>query len=351
MNYIVEKLHLTNIEEVDEVKSFLSKFQLDYDKDIDYTVVIRDSNKIIATCSKAKDVLKGFAINDSLQGEGITNLLITTIQDRLFQEGFFHSFIFTKPSYETIFKSFGYKVIASIEEVTLLEYGFNDINKSLATMKMLYSVDSDTPKTALVMNCNPFTLGHRYLIEEASLRSEQVLIFIVEEDKSLFPFADRYYMVKDGVADLENVTVIPGGKYIISSATFPSYFLREETKVLSAYTKLDATIFSKYFCKKFNITKRMLGEEPYCPVTKNYNDSLVKVLEENDIEVEIIPRKWISTPENYISASKVRDLIKKEGIEALEHLSDFIPEVTLNYLRSGEGKEVIKKIINSNTPH
>lgn len=351
MNYIVEKLHLTNIEEVKEVKSFLSKFQLDYDKDIDYTVVIRSSNNIIATCSKAKDILKGFAIDDQLQGEGITNLLITTIQDRLFQEGFFHSFIFTKPIYETTFKSFGYKVIASVEEVTLLEYGFNDINKTLASMKMLYNINSETPKTALVMNCNPFTLGHRYLIEEASLKSKQVLVFIVEEDKSLFPFVDRYHMVKNGVADLKNVTVIPGGKYIISSATFPAYFLREETKVLSAYTKLDATIFSKYFCKKFNIIKRMLGEEPYCPVTKNYNDSLVTILENNSVEVEIIPRKFISTPQNYISASKVRDLIKKEGIDALEDLTDFIPEVTINYLRSGEGKEIIKKIINSNTPH
>lgn len=351
MNYIVEKLHLTNIEEVNEVRSFLSTFQLDYDKDIDYTVVIRDSNKIIATCSKAKDILKGFAVNNSLQGEGITNLLITAIQNRLFQEGIFHSFIFTKPTYETTFKSFGYKVIASIEEVTLLEYGFNDINKTLATMKNLYSIDTNTPKTALVMNCNPFTLGHRHLIEEASLKSDKVLIFIVEEDRSLFPFVDRYYMVKDGVADLENVTVIPGGKYIISSATFPAYFLREESKILSAYTKLDATIFSEYFCKKFNITKRMLGEEPYCPVTRNYNESLVNILEKNEIEVEIIPRKWISTPENYISASKVRNLIKKEGIESLEHLSDFIPAVTLNYLRSQEGKEIIKKIINSNTPH
>lgn len=351
MNYIVEKLHLTNAEEVSEVKSFLSTFQLDYEKDIDYTVVIRDSNKIIATCSKAKDVLKGFAIDNSLHGEGLTNLLITSIQDRLFQEGIFHSFIFTKPAYETTFKSFGYKVIASVEEVTLLEYGFNDINKTLAAMKKLYGIDTATPKTALVMNCNPFTLGHRYLIEEASLKSEEVLIFIVEEDKSLFPFVDRYHMVKDGVADLKNVTVIPGGKYIISSATFPAYFLREETKVLSAYTKLDATIFSKYFCKQFNITKRMLGEEPYCPVTKNYNDSLVDVLAKHHVEVEIIPRKWISTPENYISASKVRNLIKKEGGQALDHLSDFIPTVTLNYLRSEEGKEIIKKIINSNTPH
>lgn len=351
MNYIVEKLHLNNPEEINEVRSFLSTFQLNYEKDIDYTIVIRDSNKIIATCSKSKDILKGFAIDDSLQGEGITNLLIKAIQDKLFQEGIFHSFIFTKPIYETTFESLGYKVIASIDEVTLLEYGFNNIDKVLTSMKKLYNINSNTPKTALVMNCNPFTLGHRYLIEEASIRSKEVLVFIVEEDLSLFPFIDRYKMVKDGVSDLKNVTVIPGGKYIISSATFPGYFLREKNSILNAYTKLDATIFSKYFCKNFNITKRMLGEEPYCPVTKNYNDALVNVLVDHGVEVEIIPRKWISTPENYISASKVRNIIKIKGEEALDQLSEFIPEVTLKYLKSKEGKEIIKKIITSNTPH
>ena len=351
MSYIVEKLHLNNIEEVNEVKTFLSSFQLDYENDIDYTVVIRQANKIVATCSKTKDILKAFAVDDSIQGEGITNLLIKSIQDRLFDEGIFHSFIFTKPIYETTFKSFGYKVVAKVDQVILLEYGFNGIDKTLTNLKKLYKIDTTTPKTALVMNCNPFTLGHRYLIETASKSSKEVLVFIVEEDKSLFPFKTRYELVKKGVEDLKNVTVIPGGKYIISSATFPAYFLREESEFLSAYTKLDATIFAKYFCKEFNITKRMLGEEPYCPVTKKYNDTLEEILNQYDVQVEIIQRKYISTPDDYISASKVRKLIKLEGRSALDHLSNLIPEVTLNYLKSEEGREIIEKIINSNTPH
>ena len=351
MSYIVEKLHLNNIEEVNEVKTFLSSFQLDYENDIDYTVVIRQANKIVATCSKTKDILKAFAVDDSIQGEGITNLLIKSIQDRLFDEGIFHSFIFTKPIYETTFKSFGYKVVAKVDQVILLEYGFNGIDKTLTNLKKLYKIDTTTPKTALVMNCNPFTLGHRYLIETASKSSKEVLVFIVEEDKSLFPFKTRYELVKKGVEDLKNVTVIPGGKYIISSATFPAYFLREESEFLSAYTKLDATIFAKYFCKEFNITKRMLGEEPYCPVTKKYNDTLEEILNQYDVQVEIIQRKYISTPDDYISASKVRKLIKLEGRSALDHLSNLIPKVTLNFLKSEEGREIIEKIINSNTPH
>jgi [citrate (pro-3S)-lyase] ligase len=351
MNYIVEKLHLNNEEEVVEVREFLSNFELDFEDDIDYTVVIRNNNKIVATCSKSKDILKGFAVDDSIQGEGITNLLVKSIQDRLFQEGIFHSFIFTKPIYEITFKSLGYKLIAKTDKVILLEYGFSGIEKTLEKMKNKYNIDDTTPKTAIVMNCNPFTLGHRYLIEKASEISEKVLIFIVEEDKSLFPFKARYEIVKKGVEDLTNVTVIPGGKYIISSATFPAYFLREESEFLSAYTRLDATIFAQYFCKKFNITKRLLGEEPYCPITKVYNDNLMAILGEYGVKVEILPRKYIETEENYISASKVRNLIKKEGVEALNHLSNLIPDVTLKYLKTEEGKAVIEKIITSNTPH
>lgn len=51
---------------------------------------------------------------------------------------------------------------------------------------------------SIVMNCNPFTLGHRYLVEEASRQSDLLYIFVVEEDKSDFPFEDRFNMVKAG---------------------------------------------------------------------------------------------------------------------------------------------------------
>ena len=63
------------------------------------------------------------------------------------------------------------------------------------------------------MNCNPFTLGHRYLIEQASEKVDHLYVFVVEEDKSFFPFSDRIGLVKKGTADLKNITVKPSGKY------------------------------------------------------------------------------------------------------------------------------------------
>lgn len=74
------------------------------------------------------------------------------------------------------------------------------------------------------MNCNPFTLGHRYLIEEACSQVDILYVFVVEEDKSYFKFEDRIEMVRQGTKDLKQVQVLPSGKYIISKETFAQYF-------------------------------------------------------------------------------------------------------------------------------
>ena len=92
---MAEKINLTNPFEVEEIKGFLEKFDLDFEKGIDYTVAVRRDSAVVATCSKAGNVLKCFAVDDSMQGEGVTNIMIKNLQDKLFEEGIFHSFIFT----------------------------------------------------------------------------------------------------------------------------------------------------------------------------------------------------------------------------------------------------------------
>jgi [citrate (pro-3S)-lyase] ligase len=152
--------------------------------------------------------------------------------------------------------------------------------------------------------------------------------------------------VKDGIEHLKNVKVIPGGEYIISSATFPAYFLREESARLKAYTELDASIFAKYFCKKLNIKRRYVGNEPYCNVTNAYNETLEEILKQHGIELCIVQRK--NYGEHEISASIVRGLIK-EG--RLEELKNILPSETLHFLDSEKGKEIAEKIKVSKTPH
>ena len=340
----IERVNLKNPFEVKEVTEFLAGFELKYDANIDYTVVIRENEKIIATASKGKNIIKCFAIDKNHQGEGISGSILTNVTNRMFDEGYFHSMVFTKTSNQDIFKGIGYKEVAQTDKVILMEMGTNSIDKTIEKIKK--SIDMDKQKAMLVMNCNPFTYGHQYLVEKAASENEEVIIFVVEEDKSAFPFKTRIELVRKGTAHLPNVKVVAGSEYIISSATFPNYFLRKEDDSLMEYTKLDATIAGKQFGKKLNINRRYIGEEPYCKVTSRYNQALMEILPKYNMEVVLVPRKEID--HTAISASIVREKLKEGKIEELKEL---VPPTTFEFLVSPEGKEIEEKLKNSSLPH
>lgn len=338
MYFNVESVNLRSSYEVKEVDDFLKRFDLKYD-DVDYSVVIKENDEIIATCSKKENILKCFAIDENYQGLGLSNNLISKVTEKLFLENRYHSFIFTKPENQYLFEGLAYKNIFTTDKVSLLESGNKNINSSLDKLKKAYAIEDDKSYAAIVMNCNPFTLGHRYLIEKASKENENVIIFVVEEDKSVFPFKVRYDLIKKGTSDLENVTVIPAGEYVISSATFPNYFLKKNDNVLKEYTKLDVNVFGKYFVPRFNIVKRYVGSEPHCEVTNIYNEAIKEVLPKYNVSVEIIERKEIES--DAISASRVRRLLKEDNINAVENL---VPKTTLDFLLSEEGEKVISTL-------
>lgn len=183
---------------------------------------------------------------------------------------------------------------------------------------------------SVVMNCNPFTLGHRFLIEEALKQCSFLIIFVVQEDKSRFPFEDRLRLVKDGVADLKNVAVLPSGKFVLSSLTFSEYFNKSELQDRTINTSLDVTVFAREIAPCLHITKRFAGEEPYDAVTRQYNETMRRILPEYGIEFVVIPRKTDTHGgEMAISASRVRELLEKRDFEAIKPL---VPETTFQYL-------------------
>ncbi len=333
-----ESINLKSKYETDEVRKFLERFSLKYE-DVDYTVVIRENEEIIATCSKRDNVLKCFAIDENYQGLGLSNTLVSKVTEKLNLEGKYHSFIFTKPENQYLFEGLAYKNIFTTDKVSLLESGNKNINSSLDRIIKEYNIDTNKEYAAIVMNCNPFTLGHRYIIETASKENENVIIFVVEEDKSVFPFKERFNLIKEGTKDLENVVVVPGGEYIISSATFPNYFLKKNDDALKEYTKVDCNIFGKYFVPKFNIIKRYVGTEPHCEVTNTYNETIKEVLPKYNVEIELITRKEIES--DAISASRVRYLLKQGDFESVKKL---VPKTTLDFLLSEEGERIISNL-------
>lgn len=114
------------------------------------------------------------------------------------------------------------------------------------------------------MNANPFTLGHRYLVEQACKENDWLHLFMVSEDASYFPYAVRKRLIKEGTADLKNIIYHDSGPYIISSATFPSYFQKDDLAVIESHANLDLAIFVK-IAERLGIKARYVGRNRQVP--------------------------------------------------------------------------------------
>lgn len=185
---------------------------------------------------------------------------------------------------------------------------------------------------AVVVNCNPFTFGHQYLIGYAAARMDVLLVFVVEEDRSFFPFTDRIRLVREGTRHLKNVYVVPSGQLIISTVTFPGYFVKDTPGQAAADPALDVEIFGSYLAKEFHIRTRFAGEEPFDEVTRNYNESMRRILPRFGVAFVTVPRKeYASEP---VSASRVRRLLKEKDFKQIRNL---VPACTYTYLAKRYG--------------
>ncbi len=325
--------------EVLKVKKFLKKnFGLGHDEDTEYTLVIEEDEAIVATASFSGNVIKQVAIKEIYRGEGYATILLEKLINKMISLRIVHLFVYTKPLNLDIFISMGFKKIASVyPHVVLLEWGNYSFEK-YKNYLVEYKKFKDGKIGALVMNCNPFTLGHRYLVEKASQECEGVYIFIVEEEKSVIPFKVRLNLVREGIKDLNNVEVLNGGKYMITSATFPSYFTHQDD-LIKIQTELDSEIFGSLIAKALNINTRYVGNEPYCPVTRQYNDSLKKILPRHGVEVIEVNRK--ESNNEIISAKKVREAIQNDDWYVVKRM---VPVTTFEYLKSDDCANIVENI-------
>lgn len=188
---------------------------------------------------------------------------------------------------------------------------------------------------AIVMNCNPFTLGHRYLIETCAEKCDMLIVFVVQEDKSFFPFEDRIRLVKEGCGDLENVCVVGSGKFVLSSLTFSEYFNKSELQDRVVDSSEDVTLFANEIAPAANIRVRFVGTEPLDTVTNQYNRTLEAILSRHGIGFEEIPR--LEKDGNVISASRVRRLLEDKNWELIWEL---VPDTTFSYLTEEYQKEL-----------
>ncbi len=319
------------------LEALLQKEGISRDANLDYTVGLYDEDfNLVGAGSAFADTLRCLAVDSSKQGEGLMSRIVSHLADWQMQQGRSHLFLYTKTDKAPLFSDLGFHEIARVAgTVSFMENrrdGFPAFLRSLEAQK------KEGTSAALVMNCNPFTLGHRALVERAATENDAVHLFAVSEDASLIPFKDRYAMIQAGCADLTNITFHTTGSYMISSAVFPSYFLESDTAAIRAQASLDILLFTK-IARALNVTRRYIGEEPFSKVTGIYNETMLRDLPAAGIECIVIPRK--EHEGRAISASHVRQLIHDGQMEAIRPL---VPPSTYDYFQSEAGQKTVARI-------
>ena len=343
----LEHVDLSKERNIAEIKEFLKGFDLGYDADVAFTVAVRDPDgALVATGSYAGEVLRNIAVDERLQGAGLTATVLSELMQRMAREGITHYFLFTRPAKAFLFANLGFTEIARAEPyAALLESGLGSVASYCETVAEQAGVLPPDNRAAIVMNANPFTKGHRALVEKAVAEQGGVIIFVVSEERSVFPFADRLRLIKAGTADMPNVVVVPGGPYIISSATFPTYFTRDADQAI-AQAHLDIMLFARQIAPRLGITTRYIGEEPYSPVTEVYNHAMFDILPGAGVSVHIMPR--IAVDGVAVSASTVRARIREGHMDQVRLL---VPETTFAYLQAEENEDILEKVRFSQSRH
>lgn len=333
--FSIEEANLRNPSRREAVRGFLAAQGLCFDETVQKYYTVHSGDELVGGAGYDGNVIKCVAVDPRYRGEGLLNGLMTRIVTELCGK-YGNLFVFTKPENRALFQSLGFNTVETTSQVILMETDASGLSRFCDNVS---HYRKGGVGGAIVMNCNPFTLGHRHLVQEASRQCDYLLIFAVEEDKSEFPFAVRLRLMREGVEDIGNVSVLPGGPYIISSATFPTYFLKDASSAAEAHTELDVTLFGRRIAPAGGITRRFVGEEPFSPVTNLYNETMARLLPSFGVTLSIIPR--LEKGNVAISASAVRRLLA-EG--RLEDARGLVPETTYRYLASNDAEPVLARI-------
>lgn len=336
--YAIGKLDKRGQQQVD---ALLLRSGIRRDANLDYTCgLFDDDDNLIATGSCFGNTLRCLAVDSAHQGEGLLNTVISHLIEKQVERGRTHLFVYTKESTCRPFLDLGFHEIARVDgRLVFLENqrsGFRNYCRNLAANR-----PEGKHIGGIVMNANPFTLGHRYLIEQALKECDVLHVFVLSEEAGPIPFAVRRRLVAQGVADLPGVIVHDSGQYIISSATFPSYFLKDEDSVIRTHASLDIAIFAQ-IAKALGITHRYAGEEPFSHVTALYNEVMAAQLPNAGVDVHILPRLAIGG--SYVSASAVRKAIHDGTLSSIENL---LPAATRSFFESDEAAPVRRALQNA----
>lgn len=341
------------------IEAFLKRNGLRIDDMNYYAAMLDDDGEMIAGGGLKDDVIKCVAVDDAHKGEAIANTLVSHLISHANQEGYGCIKLFTKPKNRQLFESLSFRLLAEAPEAILMETGIGGISNTVEALKKIkeesekykeynkeckedskecrentsylttspphHLTTTMQPTGCIVMNCNPFTLGHRYLVESASRMVEHLFVIVVREDRSAFSYQERMAMVTAGTADLKNVTVCDGNEYAISNTTFPTYFLKRLDDAADTQMLLDLDLFRRHIAPALGAEVRFVGTEPTDELTRRYNELMMKSLGKD--HVVQIPR--LENGGVAVSASRVRRAMDSNS---LKEAAQLVPPTTLPYI-------------------
>ena len=360
------------------IEAFLKRNALRIDDMNYYAAVLDDDGEMLAGGGLKDDVIKCVAVDDAHKGEAIANTLVSHLISHANQEGYSCIKLFTKPENRQLFESLSFRLLAEAPEAILMETGIGGISNTVEALKKIKeesekykeynkeckedskkckedskeckeeektNLNTSTPQHlntsylntttpqhlnttpprggVVVMNCNPFTLGHRYLIEQAAKQVERLYVMVVREDCSLFAYTERKAMVEQGVADIENVSVIDGSNYAISRATFPTYFLKRLDDAADTQMLLDLDLFRRHIAPALGATVRFVGTEPTDQLTRRYNQLMHEAIK------DVRETARLEKDGYAVSASRVRKAMEEGDMNTIRQL---VPPTTLPYI-------------------
>lgn len=340
------------------IEQFLGDNGLRLD-DVDYyaTLVDETTDEIVAGGGLKGGVIKCVAVADGHKGEAVANQIVSHLIAQANADGHQCVKLFTKPQNRQMFESMSFRLLAEAPKAILMETGIGGIKRyseELESEKEKVKSEKSNGKLhhnntsqqhpimplsgIIIMNCNPFTLGHRYLIEQAAQQVETLYILVVREDCSMFSYDERKAIISRGVAHLDNVVVCDGSEYSISATTFPTYFLKCLSDASDTQMTLDIDLYRRHIAPALGATVRFVGTEPDDPLTRRYNE-LMKSMLPDVREVARLEKSGV-----VVSASRVRKAIVENHLALAARL---VPPTTVPYIAAHMATRALKAELNT----
>lgn len=336
--YEIRQMRLSIPRQRRMVEAFLQDNALRLD-DVDYYAgVFRvDGDEMLAGGGLKGSVVKCLAVRADCRDEALSCRMVSHLVSVANAAGHQVVRLFTKPSNRMVFESMSFRLLAEAPEAILMETGVGGIDayrRYLGSVRDAVATAPDAGEAGvIVMNANPFTLGHRYLVEQAAQKVAQLYVIAVKEEASLFSYDERLEMIRSGVAHINNVTVCEGSDYAVSATTFPTYFLKRLSDASDTQMMLDIDLFRRHIAPALGATVRFVGSEPTDMLTRRYNEimkqMLPRVVETERLTVQKAPREAVGDTPAAVSASLVRAAM---GRHSLWEAASMVPQTSVPYI-------------------